>query len=602
MQRAGSVASQMLASSRAPPRGGAKQQDRRRRRERQDPLPGDVHAHGSHTLAKVDSALMFLEHLLAYRPRARIAVGRSPTREPSSPGLRHAGPGLPGQPDSGHQFLCALAIGTPALVVLDPIPMFNSRSVVVLLLLLAPLGNAGLVTTNGEIRLVPREATSGSNFGNAVAIDDNLVVVGAFYDDEAGHQAGAAWVYQLNPSGTWRVDKMIPPEARYWWTFGAAVAADRGSFVVGAPQCCVARSPGAAFVYEPDGRGGWIETQLMPSDGGGSWYFGQSVAISDGRVLVGARIAGGPLPDAGAVYLYERDGSGGWVETKITPSDAARYHYFGAAVALDGRRVLATAPGDGGAAPGAGGAYLFEPDGAGGWTETKFTPSDAYAGLRFGSSAAMAGERFVVGASQDNHAGNQAGSAYVFAREGAGWVETKLTDSHAASRSAYGRSVDLEGDTVVVGQVGFGSSGRAFAYRQDASGVWNEEVFEDSAAGDPNSHFGYAVGISAGRLVVGAPYEDDIPVPFFLPPTWISGHIPGTAVSGYTAAVSSRERLGAAHIFEIDMDGDCFSDRDEARAGSDPDDPGSVPVAGVATAVLPRACGTVESVNGPSST
>ncbi|HXG63632.1 MAG TPA: hypothetical protein VNO70_00905 [Blastocatellia bacterium] len=83
--------------------------------------------------------------------------------------------------------------------------------------------------------------------------------------------------------------------------------------------------------------------------------------------------------------------------------------------------------------------------------ETKLTASDAASSDAFGFSVAISGDTVVVGAPFDE---TIAGSAYVFVRSGSMWTEqSKLTASDAAEGDAFGNSVAISGDTVVVGAV-----------------------------------------------------------------------------------------------------------------------------------------------------
>ena len=64
----------------------------------------------------------------------------------------------------------------------------------------------------------------------------------------------------------------------------------------------------------------------------------------------------------------------------------------------------------------------------------KLTASDAASYDYFGYSVAISGNLAIVGAHRDDDTSNGSGSAYVFRREGANWVEeVKLTASDAAS-------------------------------------------------------------------------------------------------------------------------------------------------------------------------
>ena len=88
------------------------------------------------------------------------------------------------------------------------------------------------------------------------------------------------------------------------------------------------------------------------------------------------------------------------------------------------------------------------------WTQqAKLTASDAAADDLFGISVAVAGDTAVVGAYfDDTPAGTDAGSAYVFVRSGGTWTQqAKLTASDAAASDQFGVSVAVAGDTAVVG-------------------------------------------------------------------------------------------------------------------------------------------------------
>ncbi len=94
--------------------------------------------------------------------------------------------------------------------------------------------------------------------------------------------------------------------------------------------------------------------------------------------------------------------------------------------------------------------------GANNWGEVKkLTASDADADDGFGHYIAVSGDIAVVGARNNDDAGTDSGSAYVFARDLGGpdnWGEVKkLTASDAAASQLFGVSVAVSGDIAVVG-------------------------------------------------------------------------------------------------------------------------------------------------------
>jgi hypothetical protein len=106
-----------------------------------------------------------------------------------------------------------------------------------------------------------------------------------------------------------------------------------------------------------------------------------------------------------------------------------------------------------------GSAYVFVKPG-GGWstmTETaRLNPSDGGSYDAFGHSVAISGDTVVVGAWGHDVGGNEhQGAAYVFVKPGGGWTtmtETaRLTASDGEADDIFGYSVAISGDTVVAG-------------------------------------------------------------------------------------------------------------------------------------------------------
>ena len=226
-------------------------------------------------------------------------------------------------------------------------------------------------------------------------------------------------------------EKLIASDGAAGDVFGQSVAISGDRVVVGAPQDDdLGVESGSVSVLESDGSGDWSETKLMAPDGSEFDRFGFSVAVSGDRVVVGAPFDGDLSSASGSAYVFEPDGSGGWSETKLTAFDGAATDLFGWSVGVSGDRVVVGArrAGDVGA------VYVFEPDGSGGWSQAKLTALDGAAGDLFGWSVGVSGDRVVVGALQHDDLGADSGSAYVFEPDGAGdWSETKLTASDGAA-------------------------------------------------------------------------------------------------------------------------------------------------------------------------
>jgi len=118
---------------------------------------------------------------------------------------------------------------------------------------------------------------------------------------------------------------------------------------------------GAVYVYVPDGSGGWTETKLFASDGSSNSWLGYSVAISGDTIVAGAPPKSGSFSTQGATYVFEADGSGGGIETtKLTASDETAAHNLAGSLAVSGGTVVAGAHGGGTGGGNSGAAYVFD--------------------------------------------------------------------------------------------------------------------------------------------------------------------------------------------------------------------------------------------------
>gem|GEM_PF-6969444 len=107
-----------------------------------------------------------------------------------------------------------------------------------------------------EQRLEPADANNKKAFGRSLAVDTNVIAVGAFGDDGSGLFAGAAYIYRLEDEG-------LEDEA-------------------------------------------WAQdTELRASDAQRDDNFGVSVGIDGERVVIGAWRSDGSGPQSGAAYAFD---------------------------------------------------------------------------------------------------------------------------------------------------------------------------------------------------------------------------------------------------------------------------------------------------------
>ncbi len=263
----------------------------------------------------------------------------------------------------------------------------------------------------------------------------------------------------------------------------------------------------------------WIQqSRLTASDAAVYDKFGKSVAISSNTIVVGAPgdcISG---CETGSAYVFEKP-SAGWTSmtqtAKLTASDGESLDKFGTGVAIDDETIVIGSPyGDGNTAS-SGVVYVFKKP-AGGWVDmnetAKLYASDGRtSSTNFGEAVAVRADTVVVGDYSDDHNGNSnAGSAYVFVRPIGGWVDmaetAKFTASDSGLEAHFGRSVAIDGNTIVVG-----AKDKVYVFDKPLNG-WSTSsesaaltATDMSANSNPGfNSIGDSVSISGDTIVAGS--------------------------------------------------------------------------------------------------
>ncbi len=314
--------------------------------------------------------------------------------------------------------------------------------------------------------------------GFAVAISSDMAIIGI-----PGRQLAQIFRWESAwGSGWWQMEATLTGGAG----FGNSVAISGGKAIVGAPY--ENGFGGAAYVFERDE--GWTKTKL--GEGAPNALFGWSVAISGDIAIVGA-------PWGNSATLFEKGGLG-WEATELDGG-----LHFGYSVAISGDTAIVGAPSED---SDAGAAYLLQKDGAS-WVQTRLTDGEDTPEARFGSSVAISDGVALVGAPQ---LGEGPGAAFVFGEDGFGEWQ-RLQKLATAGSVHFGQSVAIDGDVAIVGDPDHdGGRGAASIFERDLTGMWNEakSTAPDLAEED---HFGQAIAISGDMALIGAPDVDGLGPP-----------------------------------------------------------------------------------------
>jgi hypothetical protein len=184
--------------------------------------------------------------------------------------------------------------------------------------------------------------------GYDVSISGDWVVTGAYYDDDSGRNAGAAYFFQRS-GVTWNEqDKVTPTIDDSLHFFGLSVSIDGDYSIIGAPAPNAdPADPGSAYIFNRSGTNWNLQQQISASDGLDRDWFGNSVSISGDYVVVGAPkddTVPPPVNDHGSIYSFLRSGAQWNQKAKITASDFLAGDEFGYSVAIDNNYSIVGIP------------------------------------------------------------------------------------------------------------------------------------------------------------------------------------------------------------------------------------------------------------------
>ena len=355
----------------------------------------------------------------------------------------------------------------------------------------------------------------GAQFGNAVAISDNTMVVGARFDGTTVSQAGAAYVYVLS-GGTWTQQAvLLANDGAVADKFGYSVAISENTIVVGAyNDDSPLSNGGSAYVFVRSGATWTQQQKLTAGDGTADDEFGNAVGINGETIAVGAHFADLPNnSEAGSVYIYRRTGTNWAQNQKLIPTAAVILgDHFGESVSLSGSKIVIGAAGDDTPFTAAGAVYVFADNGGGYVQQQKLTIASGANGDSFGNSVAVEGNTLIGGALQYTPIVGQPafGAAYIYEFNGSTWVsQGRIVASDGASVDRFGYSVAVSNNVIAVGAreddttAGGPDAGSTYIFtRSDTTWTQVQKIAPtDTFNGD---RFGVSVALSFGNLVVGA--------------------------------------------------------------------------------------------------
>jgi len=340
--------------------------------------------------------------------------------------------------------------------------------------------------------------TGSDFFGASVSIDGNNVLVGAQGDNTNGEAVGQAHLFDATTGLL--LQTFDDPTVTVADSFGSSVSIDGNNVLVGA----FFDSSGVGQAHLFDATTGALLQTFDDPEPTTFDFFGRSVSISGNNVLVGAPSHTISFFAVGQAHLFDAT-TGLLLQTFNDPTPTSDDN-FGSSVSIDGNNVLVGAPFDSTNGQDVGQAYLF--DATTGLLLQTFDDPTVTVADSFGSSVSIDGNNVLVGAPGDSTNGNFVGQAHLFDATTGNLLQT-FDDPTVTTFDAFGRSVSISGNNVLVGAGGDDTNGGNVgqAHLFDATTGALLQTFDDPTV-TTFDLFGNSVSIDGNNVLVGAPNDD----------------------------------------------------------------------------------------------
>ena len=280
--------------------------------------------------------------------------------------------------------------------------------------------NAGNDTYTQIAKIFADDGGGYDGFGSSIDMDGSYIAVGSSEAYNHGSQKGAAYIFMNDGNDSFsQVAKLSASNAQEYDNFGNAIAIDGNYVVVGSQHTDTNGSEtGTVYIYKNDGSNNFSEIAILhASDADRDDNFGNSVAINGNYIVIGAYQKDGTDSGAGAVYVFKNSADSFTQIAKLTESTSSDYDSFGSSVdvSVNGKTIVVGAanvdnPAD--ITPKNRGAlYVFTNDGNDNFIQSEKIIGDTTYSL--GTSVSIDGSVVIAGAPGSDSNGDEV-YAYTF--------------------------------------------------------------------------------------------------------------------------------------------------------------------------------------------
>jgi len=389
---------------------------------------------------------------------------------------------------------------------------------------------------------------AGDQFGSAVSITADTIVVGAPFEDSAatginGNQAdnttpdaGAVYVF-VRSGSTWTQQAYLKASnAEEADGFGLSVASDTNRILVGAPyedsistaingdqQDNSLANAGSAYLYERINtvwsQEAYLKSPHYPTPDG---FFGETVALEASTIAIGAPFVDLYEARIGVIVVFGDNGTNWVLQGFINSNPWGSGDRFGRAIAINNHQIAVGADAEdsnatfvngdsyNNSALNAGAITTFGINQWNNWQQTTYIKaSNTQEGDGFGGDVTFCGTTLISGASgedsastgidgiQTNNSVLNAGAAYRYIWDGATWqYRSYIKASNTDAGDSFGSALACDETTLVVGAIKEDSAATGVNGNQDDNTAIDAgAVYVLSVPMQGYTHLPYVMGV-----------------------------------------------------------------------------------------------------------
>lgn len=273
---------------------------------------------------------------------------------------------------------------------------------------------------NGELAQLDRrtalDGEAAEAFGEAVAVADDFVIVGAFREKQDNVANGAVYLLHREVDKWPQVAKLTPPDGATMSSFGTSLDVWNDRLLIGAARGGD-YGEGMVWEYTLSDPTAIVAGNIPFLSGSPGDNFGEAVALAAGAAVVGAPLAdAADQASAGLAMVFERSGDGFGEPHLLKADEPAAGEWLGKSVAISGNLIVVGAPDTDVSTTNGGSVVAFRrgPDGwSSGVRSLRFRPDEAAPGDTTGVAVAVLDGDVLVGAPYADLPSDGAGVVYL---------------------------------------------------------------------------------------------------------------------------------------------------------------------------------------------